>query len=78
MAGLSLTILLGGFARYMSVLFALANVRGKSTQSSFQPIQLLIEAWNLDKSILLAFLGGFVAIWLLSIADILLTKEKKV
>lgn len=77
LAGLSLVIVLGGFARYMSVLFALANVKGRDPHSSFQPIRLLIEAWNLDRSRLLAFLGGFLAIWLLSVADILLTKEKK-
>jgi TM2 domain-containing membrane protein YozV len=75
MAGLALTILLGAFARYMSVLFALANVRARNPRGEFQPFQLVYEAWMLDRRVLLAFLGGFAAVWILSVLDLVLNRR---
>ncbi len=75
LAGFSLLVVLGAFARFMSVLFALAHVRARGS-FSFRPAQLVMEAWRLDQRVLLAFIGGFIAIWLLSILDILVGVKK--
>jgi len=73
LASLALLTVMAAFIRFMSVLFALANVRA-STSSGFHPFQLMAEAWRLDHRVLLAFAGGFFAIWLLSILDLILGK----
>lgn len=75
---LSLLIVVGAFARFMSVLFALANVR-KSTEAPVErALTLMAETWRLDYPILLAFLGALVLVWILSVLDIyLLVKDGK-
>jgi TM2 domain-containing membrane protein YozV len=62
-------ILLGGLARFMSVMFALANVRPPHGDPVRRALHLLAETWRLDTSILLAFLGALVLVWLLAAAD---------
>ena len=76
LAGLALLVAMAAFVRFMSVLFALANVRA-SASSGFHPFQLMVEAWRLDHRVLLAFAGGFIAIWLLSILDLILGKPNQ-
>lgn len=71
---LSLLIVMAGFARYMSVLFATANLPRHSSRH-LNVFSLFGEAWRVDHRILLAFLIALLLVWLLSILDILLEKE---
>ena len=75
-AGLSLLIVLAGLMRYMSVVFALANVRSTPRTPIMGPVELLIEAWRLDHTILLSFLVALGLVWFFSLIDLLfLLKE---
>jgi hypothetical protein len=67
--GLTSLILLGGLSRFMSVMFALANVRPPHGDSVQRGLRLLSETWRLDSPILLAFLGALVLVWLLAAVD---------
>lgn len=71
---LSLLIVIAGFTRYMSVLFAMANLPRYSTKR-MEIFSLFGKAWKLDEKILLAFLAALILTWLLSILDILLEKR---
>lgn len=75
-AGLSIGIVIGGIARYFSVLFALANLRGTTRPPHFSPFELMAEAWKMDLPILLGFLFSLVAVWVISALDVwVLMKE---
>ncbi len=73
----TLFLLVAGIFRYMSVLFALANIRGVSRPPHFAPFQLMREAWQMDHRILGGFLIAVGLIWILAILDVLnLTKKR--
>jgi len=74
-ASFTLLVLLGGFARFMSVLFALANLELKTRAHALKPFQLLARVWALDHRVLLYFGVALVAIWILSIVDLLLPRK---
>jgi len=76
--GLSLILLLGAIARFFSVLFALANVRETQRPPNLQPLTLVLETLRLDYPVLLSFLALLLAVWALSIIDMIwILKEGK-
>jgi hypothetical protein len=66
---LTSVILLGGLARFMSVMFALANVRPFHGDPVRRGLRLLAETWRLDSPILLAFLAALLLVWFLAAVD---------
>lgn len=74
---LTSVILLGGLARFMSVMFALANVRAGPTDPLERTLHLLLETWRLDAPILLSFLGTLVLVWILAALDCWWTMNHK-
>jgi hypothetical protein len=77
MMGLTLILVTGGIARYLSVVFALANMKGMSRPPQFNPFPVLAEAWRMDRKILGILLLGLVALWILSIVDLLLSPKER-
>ncbi len=75
LAGATLIVMLGGFARFMSVLFALANVRARRATSLMEAFPLLKEAWRLDQNVLLSFLFALFALWLISLLDLVINRK---
>ena len=76
--GSTLLLLCAAIARYLSVVFALANFQGTKRPPQLNPFPLLAEAWRMDQKILLLLILGLVALWILSIVDLLLSpKERK-
>jgi len=73
---LSLGIVVGGFARYMYVLFAVANIRRTPRPPDFQPWEIMAEAWRLDYPILLSFLVAFFLVWALAALDIVSLEKR--
>ncbi len=70
-AGLSTGIVLAAFVRYMSVLFALANVRKTGRPPSIEPISLILEAIRLDWKVLLGFLLAFLLVYGVAAVDLM-------
>lgn len=66
---LTALISLGGLARFMSVMFALANVRERGAPPLARGWRLLLETWRLEAPILLAFLAALLLIWLVAALD---------
>jgi hypothetical protein len=69
--GMTLLLLSAAIARYLSVVFALANLRGARRPPELNPFPLLAEAWRIDQRILLLLILGLAALWILSIVDLL-------
>ena len=78
MMGLSLVIVTGGIARFLSMVFALANIQGARRPPQLNPFPVLAEAWRLDHRILTILLLGLAAVWILSIVDLLLSPKGEV
>jgi len=74
---LTAVILMAGLARFMSVMFALANVRPTSEDPVSRAVTLLGETWRLDFPILLAFLGALAMVWGLAALDCWLTLREQ-
>ncbi|MFO1462580.1 MAG: hypothetical protein U1F66_02305 [bacterium] len=72
----TLLLVMGGTARFLSVVFALANQAGVSRPPRLNPFPVLGRAWHLDEKVLLAFLLSLAAIWLLSILDLWLQPKE--
>jgi hypothetical protein len=70
MIGLTLLLTLAGIARFLSVVFAVANKQGAQRPPELNPLPLLAKAWRIDHAILWAFILGIAALWLLSILDL--------
>ena len=68
--GLSLLIALGGLARYLSVVFALANVRPTHRPPALNPWILLAEAWRMDYPLLVGFLAALLLVWVGAAVDL--------
>ena len=66
---LTSVILLAGLARFMSVMFAVANKRYMHTNIVRQSFHLVAETWRLDHKILLAFLFALIFVWILAAVD---------
>ena len=78
MMGLTLVLLTGGIARYLSMVFALANIQGTRRPPELNPFPVLAEAWRMDHRVLTFLLLGLVAVWILSIVDLLLGPKGEV
>ena len=77
MMGITLLLMVGGIARFLSVVFATANKHSMHRPPALNPLPLLGQAWSIDHKVLTAFLLGLLLIWLLSILDLLaLPKEE--
>jgi hypothetical protein len=76
-SGLALTIALGAFARYMSVLFALVNVHGASRPPKLVPWTLMAEAWRLDQAVLISFTIALILVWMGAALDLALLLKGK-
>ncbi|MDL1871552.1 hypothetical protein FBR05_05045 [Deltaproteobacteria bacterium PRO3] len=70
MIGLTLLLTLAGVARFLSVVFALANKQGVRRPPELNPFPLLAQAWKIDYQVLLAFLLAIASLWILSILDL--------
>ncbi|HKY64462.1 MAG TPA: hypothetical protein VJR29_13715 [bacterium] len=77
MMGLTLVLVTGAIARYLSMVFALANIQGTRRPPQLNPFPVLAEAWRMDHRILTLLLLGLAAIWILSIVDLLLSPPKR-
>lgn len=78
MMGVTLLLMMGGIARYLSVMFATANKHGVRRPPELNPLPLLGQAWKIDHKVLTAFIVGLFLVWLLSILDLLaFPKEEK-
>lgn len=66
---LTTLILLGGLARFISVMFALANTRYVHTDLVHQSLKLIVETWRLDTPILLGFIFALIFVWILAAVD---------
>jgi len=75
LGGFTLLVILGGFARFMSVLFALANVKAKTQDYGFHPYRLVEEAWQLDHRIMIYFVIALAGVWILSVVDLLIPRK---
>lgn len=76
MMGLTLVLVTGLIARYLSMVFALANIQGLRRPPQLNPFPVLAEAWRMDQRILTLLLLGLAAIWILSIVDLLLSPQR--
>lgn len=70
LAAVTLLLVMGGTARFLSVVFALSNRQGVTRPPHLNPFPVLAQAWHLDRQVLWAFVLGLLAIWLLSILDL--------
>src|SRR5262249_14184599 len=77
MIGLTLLLLIAGLSRYLAVVFALINRHGVGRPPQLNPFPVLYEAWRLDHRLLLGFLLAILAIWLLSILDLGLSRKEE-
>ena len=77
MMGMTLLIVTGGIARYLSVVFALANIQGARRPPELNPFPVLAEAWRMDQRVLIILLLGLAGIWILSIVDLLLSPQER-
>lgn len=74
---LSLLIVVGVVARFLSVLFALANVRSHFAPPVTRALKLMAETWRLDYPVLVAFLVALLLVWVLAAFDIYLFLKKE-
>ena len=72
MMGLSLVLVTSGIARYLSVVFAVANLHGTRRPPHLNPFSLLAEAWRMDQRVLSLLILALVGVWILSIVDLLI------
>ena len=77
MMAASLLLVTGGIARYLSVVFALANLQGARRPPQLNPFPVLAEAWRMDRQVLLLLILGLAAVWILSIVDLLLSPKER-
>lgn len=77
MMGGSLLIVTAGIARYLSVVFALANLQGARRPPNLNPFPVLAEAWRMDHRVLLLLILGLAGLWILSIVDLLLSSKER-
>lgn len=75
MIGMTLLLTLAGIARFLSVVFALANKQGVRRPPELNPLPLLIQAWKIDHLVLSALLLSILALWILSILDLTLSPK---
>ncbi len=68
--GLTFLLTLAGVARFLSVVFAVANKLGAQRPPKLNPLPVLAEAWRIDHAVLWGFILGIAALWLLSILDL--------
>lgn len=78
MMGLSLLLVTGAIARFLSVVFAVANLQGARRPPHLNPFSLLAEAWRLDQRVLSLLLLSLAAVWVLSIVDLLIGPKGEV
>ncbi len=69
-AGLAFLLAIGALARFIVVLFAVANVRGVPRPPRGNPWQLMAQTLQLEWPILLTFLGALLFVWALAALDI--------
>ena len=78
MMGITLLLVTAGISRYLALVFALINRHGATRPPHLNPFPVLYEAWQLDHRLLIGFLLGILAVWLLSILDLWLTPKEDV
>lgn len=78
-AGLAVLLCLAILARFFSVLFAVANVRGIPRQSGQLEAawDLLAQSWQMDWPILVTLLGALMTVWGLAALDILVQIKRR-
>jgi hypothetical protein len=69
-SGLALLLAVGFLARFLSVLFALANLRQNTRPTHWNPLELVLDTWRLDYPVLLSFLGLLLLIWVIAAGDL--------
>ena len=75
--GLAMVLAVGALARFMVVLFAVANLRRVPRPPLKGAWQLLADTLKLDWPILLTFLGALLLVWGLATLDILVQIRKR-